>query len=121
VRKLGGWRGGFVAVLICVATAVASHAQTFTSLVSFDGSNGNFPETIVQRAHGELWGMIANGGKSNCGNVSKMSTAGVLKREENRNQHWYASLQFRKRLYRSYSLTASLPTQTLSGGPLAPA
>jgi hypothetical protein len=50
VCKLGGWRGGFVAVLTCVATAVASHVQTFTSLVSFDGSNGNFPETIVCRA-----------------------------------------------------------------------
>ena len=52
-------------------------------------------------------GMIANGGKSNCGNVFEMSTAGVLKREENRNQHWYASLQFRKRLYRSYSYCVS--------------
>jgi hypothetical protein len=52
VCQLGGWRGGFVAVLICVATAVASHAQTFTSLVSFDGSNGNFPGTIVQALTG---------------------------------------------------------------------
>jgi len=40
VCKLGGWKGGFVAVVICVATAVASHEQTFTSLVSFEGSNG---------------------------------------------------------------------------------
>jgi hypothetical protein len=121
VCKLGGWRGGFVAVLICVATAVASHAQTFTSLVSLDGSNGNFPETIVQGTNGELWGTIANGGKSNCGNLLKMSTAGVLKTEEYRNQHWYASLRRKTNLETAVSFLLRLCRLGLSRVELAPA
>ena len=80
VCELGGWRSGCLAFLLCAATAVASHAQTFTSLVSFDGSDGNFPESIVQGTNGELWGTTANGGTSNCGTVFKMTTAGVLTR-----------------------------------------
>src|SRR5260370_34922421 len=61
--------------LLCVAMAIASSAQTFTSLVSLDGSNGIFPETILQGPDGELWGVAANGGPADCGTGFKMTPA----------------------------------------------
>jgi uncharacterized repeat protein (TIGR03803 family) len=81
VGKLGGWRSASLVFLLGAATAVASSAQTFTSLVNFDGSNGVFPESLVQGADGKLWGTTANGGLSNCGTAFKITPAGVLTTE----------------------------------------
>jgi len=77
-RRHCSWMRPIALGLFCVAMAIASSAQTFTSLVSFDGSNGIFPETILQGPDGELWGTAANGGPANCGTVFKMTPAGVL-------------------------------------------
>jgi uncharacterized repeat protein (TIGR03803 family) len=76
--RLYNWIRPTLLVLFCVATTIASSAQTFTSLTSFDGANGIFPETILQGPDGALWGTTANGGPKNCGTVFKMTAAGVL-------------------------------------------
>src|SRR6266496_2159352 len=72
------WMRPLALGLFCVAMSMASSAQTFTSLVSLDGSNGIFPETILEGPDGELWGVAANGGPANCGTVFKMTPTAVL-------------------------------------------
>jgi uncharacterized repeat protein (TIGR03803 family) len=74
----------------CVATAIASPAQTFTSLVSFDVTNGANPQwaPLVQGTDGNLYGTASGGGIFNsgcfrspdgyCGTVFKITPAGTL-------------------------------------------
>jgi uncharacterized repeat protein (TIGR03803 family) len=73
----------------CVgAAAIASPAKTtFTSLVSFDGTNGSNPyyESLVQGTDGNLYGTTTYGGAneqncygSTCGTVFKITPAGAL-------------------------------------------
>jgi len=72
-RKRGG-----VAVLLCAA-AVSASAQTFTTLVSFDRTNGAFPfSSVVQGADGNFYGTTLQGGTSNAGTLFKVSPGGTL-------------------------------------------
>lgn len=68
-----------------LATAIVSPAQTFTTLASFDGTDGTQPVALVQGTDGNLYGTTAQGGvKSNCpqssgcGTVFKITPAGAL-------------------------------------------
>jgi len=68
-------------LLICLATALASRAQTFTSLVSFEGSNGASPEyamSLVQGTDGSLYGTTSTGGSRDQGTVFKITPDGTL-------------------------------------------
>jgi uncharacterized repeat protein (TIGR03803 family) len=69
-----------VVALLCLATAIASPAQTFTSLVSFDGTNGVKPlyTPLVQGTDGNLYGTTADGGANNGGTVFKITPTGTL-------------------------------------------
>lgn len=76
-----------IAALFCIATAVASPAQTFDSLVSFDVTNGAKPwfVNLVQGADGNLYGTTTAGGKNTgcgdlygCGTIFRMTSAGKL-------------------------------------------
>lgn len=62
------------------AAAATSPAQTYTSLVSFDGANGAIPYygSLVQGTDGNLYGTTFNGGVNNDGTVFKMTPSGVL-------------------------------------------
>ncbi|MGA8153423.1 MAG: choice-of-anchor tandem repeat GloVer-containing protein [Terriglobales bacterium] len=73
----------------CVgAAAIASPAKTaFTSLVSFDGTNGSntYYESLVQGTDGNLYGTTTYGGANeqncygeSCGTVFKITPAGTL-------------------------------------------
>jgi uncharacterized repeat protein (TIGR03803 family) len=66
--------------MVCAATAVAAHAQTFKSLVNFDGTDGASPRymSLVQGPDGEFYGTTADGGTSNYGTVFKMTASGTL-------------------------------------------
>ena len=44
VRKLSSWKTAGAVFLVCAATAIASPAQTFATLVNFDGTDGANPE-----------------------------------------------------------------------------
>lgn len=69
----------FIAALFCVATVVASHAQTFTSLVSFDYTNGAFPPgALMQGADGNLYGVTQGGGNYLQGTAFSMTPSGTL-------------------------------------------
>jgi uncharacterized repeat protein (TIGR03803 family) len=64
----------------CAATAIASSAQTFTSLVSFDGADGAVPEysSPVQGTNGDLYGTTNEGGANDAGTIFQITPAGTL-------------------------------------------
>lgn len=71
-------------VLLCSAVAVAAQAQTFTSLASFDGTDGATPAApLVQGTSGNLYGTTQTAGANcgtneGCGTVFEITHAGVL-------------------------------------------
>jgi uncharacterized repeat protein (TIGR03803 family) len=67
-------------ILFCVATAIASRAQTFTSLLDFNGPDGAHPwyGTLVQGLDGNFYGTTNYGGANNAGTVFKMTPTGAL-------------------------------------------
>jgi uncharacterized repeat protein (TIGR03803 family) len=66
--------------LICAVSAIAAPAQTFTTLVNFDGTDGAAPMygSLVQGTDGRLYGTTAGGGSNARGTVFKMTPGGVL-------------------------------------------
>ena len=57
VRRLGGWKRVYAISLLVVAAVIASPAQTFTTLGSFDVANGAAPSgSLVQGFDGSLYG-----------------------------------------------------------------
>jgi uncharacterized repeat protein (TIGR03803 family) len=86
VVKLGGWRSVCVVFLLCAATAVASSAQTFTSLVSFDGSNGSQPNimSLIQGTDGDLHGTTPD-------TVFKITPGGTLTTLSNLTYGFYST------------------------------
>jgi len=60
--------------LLWVAAAVTLPAQTFTSLYSFDGTDGAFPLAgLVQGTNGELYGTANTGGANGDGTVFSLT------------------------------------------------
>ena len=75
------WQGRMCALFLIVgAAAVATPAQTFTTLVNFDGTNGANPDpkALVQGTDGNLYGTAQAGGANSSGTVFKMTPAGAL-------------------------------------------
>jgi uncharacterized repeat protein (TIGR03803 family) len=81
------WMTEACAVLLFWAgAAVALPAQTFTSLLSFDGTNGAQPEAaLVQGTDENFYGTTSTGGVNTnsecpdgCGTVFKISPGGAL-------------------------------------------
>src|ERR1035441_532543 len=69
--------------LLCAATAIALPAQTFTTLVNFNGANGAYPYAgMVQATNGELFGTTDAGGivcaGQGCGTVFRVTLSGKL-------------------------------------------
>jgi len=55
------------ALLVCMAATVAGHAQTFDTLVRFNGKNGKNPGAPpVQGLNGNFYGTTSAGGAGNC-------------------------------------------------------
>jgi uncharacterized repeat protein (TIGR03803 family) len=82
-----GLRTFCIGILFCVASVVASSAQTFTSLASFDGGpDGAQPWylTVTQGADGNFYGETLFGGNdtsscsAGCGTVFKVTPSGTL-------------------------------------------
>ena len=68
-----------MAMMLCMATAITSPAQTFTSLASFDGSNGDAVFTpVVQGINGNLYGVTDIGGANDSGVVFELTPSGNL-------------------------------------------
>jgi len=71
-------------VLVYMAAGISLSAQTLTTLVTFEGSNGIEPWALVQGNDGNVYGITQAGGNlsacggSGCGEVFKMTSNGVL-------------------------------------------
>src|SRR5277367_1580098 len=79
LRKFFGWRIAGAVFLVCAATAIASPAQTFATLVNFDGTDGANPEAgLVQATNGEFYGTTELGGANGIGTVFKITSKGTL-------------------------------------------
>lgn len=74
------WRNRASALLlVCATTAIASPAQTFTNLLSFDGTDGALPYAgLIQGTDGNFYGTTYNGGAYGYGTVFKITAAGKL-------------------------------------------
>jgi uncharacterized repeat protein (TIGR03803 family) len=87
MRKPGFGKVPFILVVFylavfCVATGVASPAQTYTRLVKFSGTDGQWPEIgpLLQGIDGNLYGTNSFGGAgcASCGNVFQVTPDGKL-------------------------------------------
>jgi uncharacterized repeat protein (TIGR03803 family) len=79
-RKLGGWETASAILLLCIATAIVSPAQTFTTLLGFDRKDGSNPyDDLVQGVNGSLYGTTSYGeGASVAGTVFEITPMGKL-------------------------------------------
>ena len=75
---LRGWKTFCGITLFCVAATLASRAQTLTTVVSFDNSNGGAPWAVVQGVDGKLYGTAWSGGTNGLGTVFVINTTGTL-------------------------------------------
>ena len=68
----------------CIATAIASPAQTFTTVANFHFTNGSGPNAgLIQGTDGNFYGTTLLGGTNNnctdrCGTVFKITAKGTL-------------------------------------------
>jgi uncharacterized repeat protein (TIGR03803 family) len=83
--KLNWGKRAYAVLVLCAATAIALPAQTYTTLFSFDGTDGANPRAgLVQATNGDLYGTTPSGGASTncfgggCGNVFKITPSGTL-------------------------------------------
>jgi uncharacterized repeat protein (TIGR03803 family) len=75
-RRLGKIAAAlFVLVL---ATGAATQAQTFTTLHSFDNTDGAVPDALVQATDENFYGTTGVGGANNAGTVFKITPSGTL-------------------------------------------
>jgi uncharacterized repeat protein (TIGR03803 family) len=78
-----GLKKAILFLAFCTLGTISSWAQTFTTLVTFNITNGSFPYgTLVQGLDGNLYGTTANGGRQQClggcGTVFKVTPEGTL-------------------------------------------
>ena len=74
--KLNWGKRAYAVFLLCVATAIASSAQT---LYSFDGPEGQWPYAgLVQGTDGNFYGTTSVGGATGAGTVFKITPGGTL-------------------------------------------
>jgi uncharacterized repeat protein (TIGR03803 family) len=85
--KMPYLKSATVLALLCVATTITA-AQTFTTLLIFDGNNGNEPIALIQGIDGNLYGTSIGGGKYGKhngllgdGTAFRMSLSGTLTAE----------------------------------------
>ena len=84
MKRIGNELRACAVFVLCAATAIALPAQTFTTLYTFDGTDGVNPQgVLVQAANGDFYGTTHNGGEpggaaSGVGTVFKITPTGTL-------------------------------------------
>jgi uncharacterized repeat protein (TIGR03803 family) len=77
MTKFSAWKMAGAIFVLCAATEIVASAQTFTTLVTFDGNNGLEPEmSLVQGIDGNFYGTTVGGG--GYGSVFKLAPRGSL-------------------------------------------
>lgn len=78
MTKYNRWKMGCAILILCAVTIAAS-AQTFSTLVNFDGINGESPySSLIQGSDGNLYGTTFYGGSNSSGTVYKIALGGTL-------------------------------------------
>jgi uncharacterized repeat protein (TIGR03803 family) len=78
MKRNQGFRVPAAVLVVCMA-AIATHAQTFTVLASFDGTDGGTPyASLVQGLNGNFYGTTFSGGANGEGTVFEITPAGQL-------------------------------------------
>jgi uncharacterized protein (TIGR03437 family) len=77
------WRKAFIVILSSAAATLCAPAQTFTTIVNFNGTGGAGGESLLQGADGNFYGTTGTGGTgssctSGCGTIFKITAAGAL-------------------------------------------
>jgi uncharacterized repeat protein (TIGR03803 family) len=74
------WKTTCAILMLFAATAIASHAQTLTTLVSFDGSNGANPYvmSLLQSVDGNFYGTTSGLGGASDGTIFTINSTGAL-------------------------------------------
>lgn len=73
-----------IAAITCLVAAFCavptpSSAQTFNTILTFDGTNGaNVPSSLIQGIDGNFYGVTEDGGKHGNGTVFKVSSSGQI-------------------------------------------
>ena len=69
----------WIIVVFSTTATISSPAQTLSTLVSFDGTNGaNPPAAVIQGTDGNFYGTTTLGGATDWGTVFKISPSGTL-------------------------------------------
>jgi len=84
-RVEGIWRNlvylqkASVILVVCTAAAIAAPAQTFTTLFTFDGTDGSVPNGgLIRATDGDFYGTTSSGGAGGSGTVFKITPEGTL-------------------------------------------
>ncbi len=85
MRKLELGKIACIVAVFCVAAAVASSAQTLTTLSNFDENNGMSPVALTLGSNGNYYGVTTYGGTSSyctgkigCGTIFEMTPEGKV-------------------------------------------
>lgn len=76
--KLSRWKSATAVCLFYAATAIAAHAQTFTTIATLRYPDGSFPRAISQGTNGNLYGVASGGGSYGHGTAFEISPNGKL-------------------------------------------
>ncbi|SPE34311.1 exported hypothetical protein [Acidobacteriia bacterium SbA2] len=78
MAKLGLLRKAGIILVVCTAAAIAAPAQTFTTLHSFDYTDGLTPSGLIEATDGNFYGTTTYGGAYTWGTVFKITPGGTL-------------------------------------------